>query len=73
MGLPAQITALRSAWPWLELKIDQTETLWPAVGMVHMMRFGSLRLLLVLAFPARLRALFLVVAWPAPESVAVCA
>lgn len=46
LGLPAQISALRGAWPWLELKIDQTETLWPAVSMAHVMWFGSLRLVL---------------------------
>ena len=32
LGLRAQIAALCGAWPWLELKINQTETLWPAVG-----------------------------------------
>ena len=56
----AQMAALRDAWPWLGLKVDQTERLWPAVDMVHVVLFGGLGLLLVLAFPAvRLRALFL--------------
>ena len=56
----SQMAALRGAWPWLGLKIDQTEKLWPAVDMVHVVMFGGLGLLLVLAFPAvRLRALFL--------------
>ena len=56
----SQMALLRGAWPWLGLKIDQTEKLWPAVDMVHVVMFGGLGLLLVLAFPAvRLRALFL--------------
>ncbi|MBJ6984216.1 VanZ family protein [Luteimonas sp. MC1750] len=59
----SQIGRLRSAWPWLGLKIDQTEKLWPAVDMVHVALFGGLGVLLILAFPTvRLRALFLVLA-----------
>ena len=58
-----QMAALRGACPWLGLKIDQTEMLWPAVDMVHVVLFGSLGLLLVLAFPAvRLRVLYLALA-----------
>lgn len=59
----AQMATLRGAWPWLGLKIDQTEKLWPAVDMVHVVLFGGLGLLLVLAFPAvGLRALYLAIA-----------
>ena len=59
----SQMAALRGAWPWLGLKIDQTEKLWPAVDMVHVVMFGGLGLLLVLAFPAvRLRVLYLALA-----------
>lgn len=59
----SQMTRLRHAWPWLGLKIDQTERLWPAVDMVHVVLFGGLGLLLVLAFPAvRLRVLYLALA-----------
>ena len=55
-----QIAALRRAWPWLSQTISRVERLWPAVDMVHVVLFGGLGLLLVLAFPAvRLRALFL--------------
>ena len=55
-----QIAALRRAWPWLSRMISSVERLWPAVDMVHVVLFGGLGLLLVLAFPAvRLRALFL--------------
>lgn len=55
-----QIAALRRAWPWLSQTISRVERLWPAVDMVHVVMFGGLGLLLVLAFPAvRLRALFL--------------
>ena len=58
-----QMALLRGAWPWLGLKIDQTEKLWPAVDMVHVVMFGGLGLLLVLAFPAvRLRVLYLALA-----------
>lgn len=58
-----QMAALRAAWPWLGLKIDQLEKLWPAVDMVHVVMFSGLGVLLVLAFPAvRLRALYLVIA-----------
>ena len=56
----SQMALLRGAWPWLGLKIDQTEKLWPALDMVHVVLFGGLGVLLVLALPAvRLRALFL--------------
>ena len=59
----AQMAVLRGAWPWLGLKIYQTERLWTAVDMVHVVLFGSLGLLMVLAFPAvRLRVLYLVIA-----------
>ena len=55
-----QMAALRRAWPWLSQTISRVERLWPAVDMVHVVLFGGLGLLLVLAFPAvRLRALFL--------------
>ena len=59
----SQMAALRGAWPWLGLMIDQTEHLWLAVDMVHVVLFGGLGLLLVLAFPAvRLRLLYLALA-----------
>ena len=59
----AQMALLRAAWPWLGLKIDQTENVWSTVDMVHVVMFGGLGLLLVLAFPAvRLRVLYLTLA-----------
>ena len=55
-----QMAALRRAWPWLSQTISRVERLWPAVDMVHVVLFGGLGLLLVLACPVvRLRALFL--------------
>ena len=58
-----QMAALRRAWPWLSHTISRVERLWPAVDMVHVVLFGGLGLLLVLAFPAvRLRVLYLALA-----------
>ncbi len=58
-----QMAALRRAWPWLSQTISRVERLWPAVDMVHVVMFGGLGLLLVLAFPAvRLRVLYLALA-----------
>ena len=58
-----QMAALRRAWPWLSRMISSVERLWPAVDMVHVVLFGGLGLLLVLAFPAvRLRVLYLALA-----------
>lgn len=59
----SRLATLRGVWPWLGLKIDQTEHLWLAVDMVHVVLFGGLGLLLVLAFPTvRLRVLYLALA-----------
>lgn len=48
----AQMGRLRGACPWLGLKIDQVEKIWPAIDMVHVVMFGGVGLLLALAFPA---------------------
>ena len=54
---------LRVQWRWFSEAINRVEALWPAVDMVHVVMFGGLGLLLVLAFPAvRLRVLYLALA-----------
>ena len=48
-----QMATLRGAWPWLGLKIDQVERIWPAIDMVHVVMFFSVGLLAALAFSTR--------------------
>lgn len=53
---------LRRQWRWLSHMISQTEQLWPAVDMVHVVMFAAVGVLLALAFPAwRFRRLLLTV------------
>lgn len=56
------LAELRRQWRWLSHMISQTEALWPAVDMVHVVMFFAVGVLMALAFPAwRWRRLMLAI------------